>query len=138
VVAGQCTECHNPHKSTLETLLLAPSPELCLACHQDIKEKMDSERIHPPAGRDCLRCHQPHFSEEAMLMNQPLHALCNECHEADRDSFQEAHLGIDPSTINCVSCHTPHTSKDAKFFKPKMHGPFAVRTCDPCHIVDKK
>jgi hypothetical protein len=71
-------------------------------------------------------------------MNQPLHALCNECHEADRDSFQEAHLGIDPSAINCVSCHTPHTSKDAKFFKPKMHGPFAVRTCDPCHIVDKK
>jgi predicted CXXCH cytochrome family protein len=99
---------------------------------------METERVHPPAARDCLRCHLPHFSVEASLLAQPLQTQCTECHEADRDSFRDAHLAIDASVMNCVSCHTPHTSKDPKFFKTKVHGPFAVRTCDPCHIVEKK
>jgi predicted CXXCH cytochrome family protein len=31
--AGECTKCHNPHKSRLAKLRLAEAPDLCLTCH---------------------------------------------------------------------------------------------------------
>ena len=51
---------------------------------------------------------------------------------------RSAHIYIDASVMNCRSCHDPHASKDPKFFKENVHAPFAGRSCDDCHIVNKR
>ena len=138
VAEGQCTGCHNPHQSKLNSLLQAENPPLCLVCHTDFKEKMAEGKVHAPAGRDCLRCHQPHSAALSKLIDQPLHTLCAECHELDSETFRQSHISIEAADMNCMNCHDPHSSKDQKFFKPVMHAPFASRTCDACHIAEKK
>ena len=138
VTDGQCSECHSPHQSKLKSLLLAKSPDLCLVCHQDLKTKMAEENSHSPAERNCQRCHQPHSGSLNKLLTLPLQALCGECHEPETESFQQAHVSIAAEVMNCMSCHDPHASKDPKYFKPTMHAPFAARTCDACHIVEKE
>lgn len=133
VTNGQCTKCHNPHKAKFRDLLQAPSPDLCLSCHKQIKERMDTERVHSPAGRDCLRCHSSHMAERGYLLSKPIAELCGECHNLDDDSFRGAHNGIEAAAMDCRTCHEPHASTDPKFFKPTLHPPFAERSCDPCH-----
>ena len=138
VVDGQCTKCHSPHQSKLNSLLLAKSPDLCVACHVDLKTKMTEEISHSPAERNCQRCHQPHSGSIDKLLTMPLQTLCSECHEPDAESFKKAHISIAASAMDCMSCHDPHSSKDPKYFKPTMHAPFAARSCDECHIVGKE
>jgi predicted CXXCH cytochrome family protein len=138
VSGGECTKCHSPHQAKLNKLLLAQGPDLCLTCHKDLKEKMQKEKTHSPAGRDCLRCHGPHFTGEGNLLAKPVQALCSECHNVKEASFGKAHFQIDPAVMNCVACHTPHASKDPKFFKEKVHAPFAGRSCEDCHLPAKR
>jgi predicted CXXCH cytochrome family protein len=136
--AGECTKCHSPHQSKLNKLLLVQSPDLCLTCHKDLKEKMQKEKNHSPAARDCLRCHGPHFTGQDTLLLQPVQTLCGECHNVKDASFSKAHLKIDPAAMNCRSCHAPHASKDPKLFKEKIHAPFAGRSCEECHLAEKR
>ena len=138
VAEGQCSACHNPHQSKLGSLLLAQSPDLCMACHTELKQKMAEQKSHSPAERDCQRCHQPHSGSLDKLLMLPLQSLCAECHDSTAESFKTAHLSIAAEVMNCVSCHDPHASKDPKYFKPTMHAPFASRGCDACHIVEKQ
>jgi predicted CXXCH cytochrome family protein len=119
-------------------LLLAKSPDLCLACHKELKERMSQTRTHPPAGRDCLRCHKPHFSAEPSLIFEPVAKLCSECHDVKGKTFGKEHLDIDAALIDCKSCHDPHASNDPKFFKKNVHPPFAGRSCENCHITGKQ
>jgi predicted CXXCH cytochrome family protein len=121
----------------MKTLLLAASPDLCLSCHKQLKDKLTSEKAHQPAD-DCLTCHKPHASTEARLVTQPVNDLCGQCHDAKAKEFGVAHLSIDPARINCISCHNPHASKDPKFLKANLHAPFAARECDACHLAEKK
>lgn len=138
VLTGECTKCHSPHKAQLPKLLLAKSPELCLACHKDLKTRMEKENAHPPALRDCGRCHKPHFSAEDSLLNQKIQPLCGECHDLKGASYQKSHINIDAALTDCRSCHEPHASKDPKFFKQVMHPPFAGRLCGECHTTEKQ
>lgn len=98
---------------------------------------MQAEVVHPPAARDCLRFHAPHASGEKTLLVRSSRTLCAECHKFDAPGFKRAHLDIDPDTIDCLRCHVPHASKDAKFFKDEEHAPFAARSCEECHAVEK-
>jgi len=125
VLAGECTNCHSPHKAKLKGLLLATSPDLCLNCHKDLKTKMGKEKAHQPAARDCLRCHVPHVSPQAALMSQAIQPLCGECHDSKSATFGKAHISIDAAVMNCRNCHDPHASKNPKFFKNVIHPPFA-------------
>ncbi|MDR9501998.1 MAG: cytochrome c3 family protein, partial [Desulfurivibrionaceae bacterium] len=138
VSEAECTSCHNPHQAMLNTLLLATSPDLCMGCHTALKEKMATEKVHAPAGRDCQRCHQPHSAKAPRLLSMQMQELCAECHEPGGDSFQKSHIGIEAAAMNCVQCHDPHSSKDQMFFRPVMHAPFVARSCDPCHITEDK
>jgi predicted CXXCH cytochrome family protein len=136
VTDGQCTKCHNPHKAKLKNLLLAASPDLCLSCHKPIKERMDTERVHSPAGRDCLRCHSSHMAARGALLDKPINEICGECHNLSDDAFKGAHNNIEAKAIDCRTCHEPHASKDPQFFKPVLHPPFAERSCGPCHSAE--
>jgi predicted CXXCH cytochrome family protein len=67
VVEGKCSKCHSPHTAKLNKLLVASSPDLCLTCHENVRDKLKNEKPHPPAVSDCRRCHLPHVSEEPSL-----------------------------------------------------------------------
>jgi predicted CXXCH cytochrome family protein len=162
VVEGQCSACHNPHKSELPHLVLAQNPDLCLACHTELKaalsqavpaaeeapntqaaEAEDTEKalqrfyIHAPEeiGK-CGICHLPHQGPEAALMTEPIQPLCSRCHDYGSQSFDTAHLGIEARRIDCRKCHTPHVSKDPRLFKSVLHQPFSDKSCKDCHLVE--
>ena len=71
-------------------------------------------------------------------MAQPIPALCGDCHDLNDSSFAKAHINIKAAVMDCKSCHDPHASKDPKLFKENVHPPFAARSCDDCHIGEKK
>jgi predicted CXXCH cytochrome family protein len=98
---------------------------------------MKTETVHPPAARDCVRCHAPHFASEKTLLARAPQKLCGDCHDLKAAEFSKAHLGIDPAAMHCVACHAPHSSKDPKLFREQQHAPFADRSCDECHAVER-
>jgi predicted CXXCH cytochrome family protein len=137
VAEGECSNCHNPHKGMIDSLLVAESPELCFGCHENIEEKLATEREHDPAAEDCMNCHRPHFSGNPSLVSLPIGELCADCHDTEDEDFGAAHLEIDAAVMDCIGCHAPHASKDPKFFKEKMHSPFVKGDCGECHVVER-
>ena len=132
--AGECAACHSPHQAALDGLLLARNTDLCLGCHKALKTAMGEGQVHSPAARDCLRCHQPHSSGEDRLMTKPVRTLCAECHNLGTEAFSAAHLDIDSARIRCERCHDAHASKEPGFFKGNVHAPFAMKSCQDCHL----
>jgi predicted CXXCH cytochrome family protein len=117
--------------------MLAKTPDVCVACHKDMKERMAKEKVHQPAD-DCSTCHQPHDAVQEKLLVQPVFQICEQCHDVKDKAFAASHIGIEAKSIACASCHDPHSSKDPKFFKPVVHPPFAGRQCDACHVTGGK
>lgn len=98
---------------------------------------MAGARTHSPAARDCLRCHQPHASGESRLLAKPVGALCSECHNLQAPAFGDAHLQIDPARMRCERCHDAHASKVEHLFKSNLHAPFAMKSCQDCHLPSR-
>ena len=134
--SGSCSKCHEPHQAKLPKLMQAPEPDVCVACHKPLGERLKTETAHAPAD-DCSNCHKPHFAKQARLLDEPQQQICAQCHDVADAAFKTAHLGIDPGVMNCVTCHDPHASKDPKLFRATVHAPFAGRSCDECHIVTR-
>ena len=106
--ALSCINCHNPHSSPNERLLIDGTNGLCMKCHdRTIRQDSTSVRnikqiiaraksIHPPieAG-GCVTCHNPHSGENrAMLIGVFIpdqysdgsvgnFELCFLCHDSD-------------------------------------------------------
>ncbi|MBI2520017.1 MAG: cytochrome c3 family protein [Bdellovibrio sp.] len=104
-----CLNCHDPHSSNLETLLLKQGRKLCLSCHdqgiktadgrtlKSFKQEIAKDRtIHSPVdeGEDCSTCHLSHASVQRKLLkdefgeyydefSEKKFALCFTCHDAD-------------------------------------------------------
>lgn len=58
VASGNCTACHNPHRSTHRFLLRAAPEELCGRCHTP--SAMTVSPAHREKAGPCLDCHDPH------------------------------------------------------------------------------
>jgi predicted CXXCH cytochrome family protein len=72
VVANACLWCHAPHESTIQPLLQAPAPELCLQCHGLEMMTVPQPPEHDDLQRDCLECHRAHGGEDLFfLTNEP-------------------------------------------------------------------
>ena len=72
VVANACLWCHAPHESTIQPLLDAPAPELCLQCHGLEMMTLPQPPEHEDLERDCLECHRAHGGEDPyFLLNEP-------------------------------------------------------------------
>ncbi len=135
---GNCTFCHNPHRSSLSNLLVSERPDLCYKCHD--KANFTKKNIHPVIiGRRC-NCHNPHAGDYPYLLETTVNELCVSCHKDEETGRHIVSLmrgRIHPvggvpeprnpkKLISCATCHNPHSSKFPKLFTKK-------KICHYCH-----
>jgi predicted CXXCH cytochrome family protein len=61
--------------------------------------------------------------------------LCADCHDVKTAAFSTAHLAIDPARMRCERCHDAHGSEEPRLFKSNAHAPFAMKSCQDCHLA---
>lgn len=152
-----CTNCHNPHNSSLRKLLLSRPPELCADCHSDIWEQATESAVTHGAlvtGDSCLNCHNPHASNVQSLLEGLPYDLCVGCHAQsglqdhtgkELTNFGEL-LAANPvahgpvAAKDCTACHQPHGSENFRLlmaeYPAKFYAPFDpdnYRLCFTCH-----
>ncbi len=77
-----CTQCHNPHASAQDHLVIAPDGRECLDCHDDMGPGPD-EVAHGVIGLlGCRACHEPHGGSRKHLLRAEANTLCLACHDA--------------------------------------------------------
>lgn len=74
-----CTDCHNPHGSTTDALLMTDTVnQTCYKCHAEKRGPFIFE--HAPVSDNCLNCHAPHGSNHEKLLITARPMLCQQCH----------------------------------------------------------
>lgn len=66
VQQGQCSECHDPHRSIERSLMKKPILETCVACH-DEPESLSPASHSGADANNCAACHDPHFGTGKLL-----------------------------------------------------------------------
>lgn len=138
---SNCTQCH--------TLGAKVSNEKCLACHTEIKDRLDQNKgYHSYTGvkdKSCVSCHNDHhgrtfeiirFEKEKFDHQQAGYALngahskktCADCHKSEfikdpkvKNKKYATYLGL---STECLSCHTDY------------HQNSLSKTCTECHGFD--
>ncbi len=92
VMEGECLNCHQPHGSAAEALLLERTNSLCAQCHEDFHDvhlsRLDAEKVEIapdfPVTKQgllvCTGCHAPHGSNYGFLWKGLEGELCIQCH----------------------------------------------------------
>ena len=109
-----CTDCHNPHGSTTESMIREASiNDQCYTCHAEKRGPYLWE--HPPVRESCTNCHQAHGSNHSKLKIAEVPYLCQRCHANTRHpgtlyegSAVVGGSGESNRVINraCLNCHT--------------------------------
>ncbi len=112
VANGSCSSCHDPHQSDNSGLLRVEPPDLCLQCHESVKEESGLANQHYPFEEDCSYCHETHSSDQPGLLIEKSPELCYECHDMEStvESAKVIHKVINEKK-GCANCHSPHASE---------------------------
>jgi len=107
---GNCVDCHNPHASDFEAILVMDVRDLCITCHR-VGPEMERDQVHPSfAARVCLDCHHPHASQWRGILVDRQRNLCFTCHPS---VARLSNMGVQHQPFlydNCTGCHEPHGS----------------------------
>lgn len=106
-----CSDCHNPHGGTNESLLRkATVNQTCFQCHQEKRGPFIWE--HPPSMENCANCHEPHGSNFTAMLKRNVPYLCQNCHmTAFHTSIQFEGQSLNNSAQQlmgkgCLNCHS--------------------------------
>ncbi len=131
VEGNACTECHNPHGSQNEHILVATERELCATCHDVWADEFEvAGSTHAPvsAGK-CGQCHDPHASKHQTLLLKPTDQLCVDCHSLQKMALAETQYLHPPfESGECLSCHAAHGSSE-----PSLLAKSSQALCYDCH-----
>jgi len=136
VLAGvTCEACHGPYRPEhpQESMLIAPSADLCGTCHRTTLVEWEASR-HGRLGVTCVDCHEVHTQQARAEAST--NALCAGCHQ---DRTQDlTHAIHTQAEIRCVACHLARpsaTAEDAVSGRVVTGHSFAVfvSTCNDCH-----
>jgi tetratricopeptide (TPR) repeat protein len=101
-----CVSCHNLHPDNPagneKSLKFAPdSDEMCLQCHQALRDRPEKHTRHAPASEAsrCVSCHMPR-NMEALLFRARSHQI-----DEIPDAAMTARFGETDSPNACLSCH---------------------------------
>jgi predicted CXXCH cytochrome family protein len=80
-----CPKCHDAHGSAYPRQVTQSLPDLCLSCHETIKDSTTALYKHPAAlgDRACLTCHTAHGGNLARLMSDLPVRICMNCHDKE-------------------------------------------------------
>jgi predicted CXXCH cytochrome family protein len=125
-IDAECRECHAQEEDQHE-FTLDEAPELCVQCHEELVEGVETAaNVHDPA-EDCLDCHDPHGSEVEGMLSAEQNELCIDCH--DRDDILEEEYEHGPVAKGaCSKCHDPHSSPHEKLLRAT-----GSDLCADCH-----
>ncbi len=104
-----CTDCHDPHGTTTESLLRkATVRETCTQCHGEKEGPFLYE--HGDLTENCLSCHMPHGSPNNNLLSLREPFLCLQCHDSHRiNTSTGGELTLDEKRYffgRCTDCHS--------------------------------
>jgi DmsE family decaheme c-type cytochrome len=105
-----CSDCHNPHGSAGEKLLVRDNVnDTCYTCHME--KRGPFLRGHQPVQENCTICHNPHGTTNDNLLKARAPFLCQQCHEptSHRGKFPSltgSGTSVNLSGRGCVNCHT--------------------------------
>jgi hypothetical protein len=139
---SNCTQCHSLGDKV--------SNEKCLACHTEIKERVDRQKgYHASAGvigKSCVNCHNDHhgrtfeiirFEAEHFnhhltgyeLLGAHMKKICKDCHKPEfitdqkiKNKKYNSYLGLN---TDCLACHTDY------------HQNTLSRNCTDCHDFER-
>lgn len=97
----RCSDCHNPHESSLKGRKLARQ-EVCQRCHADKQGPFLFEHLSVTVT-GCVSCHRAHGAvNPRLLVRSEVRFLCLECH-ADTPRFHDLSQA---RFQHCTACHT--------------------------------
>ncbi len=110
-----CTSCHTPGKGV--------GADKCLACHQDLRVRIEQDRGYHRAKLECTTCHHDHQGLDVALVRW------------DRGSFNHAETGYPLTGLHrriasCDACHRPPNAP------ARAHSPSFLLNdarCAACH-----
>lgn len=127
---GDCTGCHDPHRSDVQPFLKeSPTSGLCMQCH-DEGSVMDHEVLHGPVASGlCVLCHEAHSSANLHLVRSGGEDLCLTCHGDEFEAiFNMRHTHPPLNDGTCLNCHDPHGGDTHSL----THVP-PPELCNTCH-----
>ena len=134
--SGACTSCHDPHGSANRSLLKAGLQDLCLDCHGDFAESLNSARFVHSAVREleCDACHLPHASEHPALLKDDTTMICFDCHDEIADKYRRSRNRHEAmyAEKKCANCHFSHFSAHRSLLVKE-----GAALCLDCHGDDK-
>ncbi len=118
---SNCTKCHDLGEKV--------SSEKCLACHLDLKQRIDQRKGYHSSkevtGKACTECHSDH------------HGLNFQMIRFDTEQFDHSLTGYDlhgaHSEISCNTCHKLEFIKDSKIRKKATTYLGLDQKCLSCH-----
>ncbi len=153
-----CTTCHDAHTSGYPYQLSAPVAESCLACHEDMAERIKSEPVTHDAvfmGEGCANCHDPHAAAGPDLLRDRADHLCMKCHDRPIQANDGRTIADMSSVLNrrflhgpvragdCAACHSVHGGQNARLlvkrFPDTFYASFDLTNyalCFGCHSDD--
>jgi DmsE family decaheme c-type cytochrome len=110
-----CSECHSPHGTNSNTLLVKPTVnQTCYTCHAEKRGPFLWE--HAPVAEDCTLCHHPHGSVNQARLKKNPPMLCQQCHSvAGHPSVAYTPAGLPGGGAggqafllagSCLNCHS--------------------------------
>lgn len=108
-----CTDCHQPHGSLTDAMLIKPTlNETCYDCHAEKRGPFLWE--HAPSVESCANCHEAHGSIHPGMLSRRAPLLCQSCHSrAGHPSIAQTGdrlPGGAPSSFllgqSCLNCHS--------------------------------
>lgn len=148
VAMGECSMCHEPHRSEHAGLVKAPQPDLCYACHE--ASHFEADPFHSTLeDKTCTRCHDPHAAGNRLLLvdsrsfnrrsrvnrfNDVLHPVwtasdCVKCHLADQSNA----VRPDVNSV-CIECHDKAMVDDPV---APLHQAITDGKCTTCHAAHR-
>jgi nitrate/TMAO reductase-like tetraheme cytochrome c subunit len=119
---SNCTQCHSLGDKV--------SDDKCLACHTEIKERIDQNKGYHSSsevrGKSCFTCHNDHHGKTFEIIRF-------EKNQFNHDLAGYKLLGAH-SKKACEACHKPEYIKDQKIKNKKYHSYLGLHTdCLACH-----